>query len=570
MPTTFKLSDIQIQAYRIASITAYNRVEASPRTIDFDRSLRAEIRDPLWLLTRQWQFGEFNGEDAASAVTAKILGEHTSMNNLGFGGSNFPYDISIPMETVVERESPWADLFLAVQMGRYFIKLIKSNPVFGERITSLLNSYPLNYTPDKNDYEGNQLLDAVKGKIPDGYNLYNDIINKHVPADVTNSFAPEIELFKAWYARAFSQPVSSSSSWQPSLLEYQFKVSSTLQASAKTLVADQYCEGHLDWYSFDLQNTNKITLGLTPVDTSSKENLVSYIPTPVTFKGMPNPRFWMMEDSKTDFGKIDTSPTGMLHLLLAEFGLTCSTDWFILPYQLSINTVCEIKGIVVTDVFGQHILIRPAGRGSDSQWQRWAMFHHSTINDNTANTSQFYLPPALIKSLQGAPLEEVQFLRDEMANMVWAVESTVPSQSGKGFSGNEMAAKPPGLPANIVTTSTNGAGIRYVLGTTVPDNWIPFIPVHMDGSATEIRLQRAGMPGAKGAMGVILKEKPAPYYVNEEMVPRSGVKVSRSYQRVRWLDGKTYLWIGREKSAGKGEGMSGLRFDQVEDLNVGV
>ena len=28
-----------------------------------DTSLQARIYDPLWLLPRQWQFGEFEGED---------------------------------------------------------------------------------------------------------------------------------------------------------------------------------------------------------------------------------------------------------------------------------------------------------------------------------------------------------------------------------------------------------------------------------------------------------------------------------------------------------------------------
>jgi hypothetical protein len=33
-------------------------VRAGPRTTDFDRALRAEVRAPLWLLARQWQVGE--------------------------------------------------------------------------------------------------------------------------------------------------------------------------------------------------------------------------------------------------------------------------------------------------------------------------------------------------------------------------------------------------------------------------------------------------------------------------------------------------------------------------------
>ncbi len=50
----------------MASITRWNRLEPRPRARDLNDTLAAKPRDPLWLLTRQWQFGEFHGEDAAS------------------------------------------------------------------------------------------------------------------------------------------------------------------------------------------------------------------------------------------------------------------------------------------------------------------------------------------------------------------------------------------------------------------------------------------------------------------------------------------------------------------------
>ena len=52
---------------------AWNRVEPRIRKEQFDRVLRCEIHDPLWMLTRQWQFGEFKGEDTGSAIFARTL-----------------------------------------------------------------------------------------------------------------------------------------------------------------------------------------------------------------------------------------------------------------------------------------------------------------------------------------------------------------------------------------------------------------------------------------------------------------------------------------------------------------
>lgn len=50
----------------------WNRLEGRPRTYNFDRAMRAEVRDALWMLTKQWQMGEFQGDDAGSPVFAKI------------------------------------------------------------------------------------------------------------------------------------------------------------------------------------------------------------------------------------------------------------------------------------------------------------------------------------------------------------------------------------------------------------------------------------------------------------------------------------------------------------------
>lgn len=579
------LNLIMLQAYRKASITAYNRVESSPRTPDFDRSLRAEVRDPLWLLTRQWQFGEFQGDDAGSPVTAQILGEHTDIDRMALqAGVVTPYDGKLPLEMMVEREKLTSNLSLAVQMARYFIKLMRSKSL-GDYLGKFILKYPLDFIIDMNDHEGQQLYRASNGRVFDGYELYEDIIttnfgepqtrfgtwldspgNNDIPVADRDQLENLAIPFVEWFQRNYSQPARpEDSAWLPARLEYQFALGSAEGADQKALVADQYFEGHLDWYSVDLDSSRQLPLtSETSPNGLTMEELSSFIPAPVSFKGMPNPRFWAMEENQTNFGRIDTSATGLLHLLFAEFGLVYSNDWFMLPYPLLINTLCEIKGIVVTDVFGQHVLVRPAGHGPENNWQRWAMFHHTDRSDASFDRSLFYLPPALIKSLEGEPLEEVNFLRDEMANMVWAVEGIVPSQAGKGTSGKEMAM---GEEASVPFTPAGEAGIRYVLGTTVPENWIPFIPVHMEGSDSEIQLQRARMPGAKGALGVVLTEKPAPYFIYEEEVPRSGIIVRRAFQRARWLNGKTCLWMGRRKEAGKGEGWSNLKFDQIEQIS---
>jgi hypothetical protein len=50
----------------------------------------------------------------------------------------------------------------------------------------------------------------------------------------------------------------------------------------------------------------------------------------------------------------------------------------------------------------------------------------------------------------------------------------------------------------------------------------------------------------------------------EEEVPREGLRVTRSHQFTRWIDGSSHLWVGRRKGVGRGEGSSGLRFDSID------
>ncbi|SOD22609.1 hypothetical protein [Nitrosomonas ureae] len=586
--------------FRIPRIVAYNRLEARPRTLDFTGSLRAEVRDPLWMLTRQWQFGEFQGEDAASPVTSRIAYQHQTIDQVTFRDKKgFAFDaIKMPLETRVEREriplavretvggEIYSDVIFAVQWGKKFLRMLKDasleshHELYLKRfpIRVLPTDPPVGQTRAIQDAESEQIMTSVAGHLADGVAIWLSVEkdihdpwldtqpggNKAALKSIVTRFAKYCsEKFK----RLFTQPEDlTDSAWQKNHLEYKFSVgeASVPEEPQPVLFAEQYHQGHLDWYSFDAVTDRKLTRDSEAPPAVESEQVESFLPAPVRFKGQPQPRFWEMEETQTDFGKIETSTTGLLHLMLAEFGLIYSNDWFMLPHPMPINTVCEIRGILVDDTFGRHTFIRPAGRGPETLWQRWAMFHHTEKDSQWPSASRFYLVPAVGKVLESEPLERINFMRDEMANMVWGVESIVPSQMGKGISGYETARQ--NEKAAPLTATDENVKIRYVVGTTVPKNWIPFIPVHAEGSVSEIRLQRARMVGGESPRGWLLREPGSPYFVEEEEVPRTGIYVERSWQRTRWIGGKTFIWVGRRKTAGKGEGWSQLVFDQIIDL----
>ena len=50
----------------------WDRIEPHTRDPDLEEALQARLGDPLWLMARQWQVGEFKGEDAGSAAKARV------------------------------------------------------------------------------------------------------------------------------------------------------------------------------------------------------------------------------------------------------------------------------------------------------------------------------------------------------------------------------------------------------------------------------------------------------------------------------------------------------------------
>src|SRR4029078_10954889 len=112
---------------------AYKCLEGTPRTTNFDRALKAEVRDALWMLTRQWQLGEFEGDDAGSPVTAKICTSTIELDKYEANGHGVqPFDKSVPFEAKVEqRPIPFAvfhqdiSLDLRLLMGRRWLNILK-------------------------------------------------------------------------------------------------------------------------------------------------------------------------------------------------------------------------------------------------------------------------------------------------------------------------------------------------------------------------------------------------------------------------------------------------------------
>src|SRR3954451_22407271 len=95
------------------SITNWMRLEPRSRSAEMNTSLQARIYDPLWMLARQWQFGEFQGEDNGypgvgrwRAEGARFIRYHAAAIAPNTQVDAPRYDGSrMPLETMVERET---------------------------------------------------------------------------------------------------------------------------------------------------------------------------------------------------------------------------------------------------------------------------------------------------------------------------------------------------------------------------------------------------------------------------------------------------------------------------------
>src|SRR6185312_6482306 len=180
----------------------------------------------------------------------------------------------------------------------------------------------------------------------------------------------------------------------------------------------------------------------------------------------------------------------------------------------------------------------------------------------------------LVLTDDGDPLEEVLFLRDDMAAMAWAVEHELPSELDTGTDAyalyqQRIKANPPAPPP---AATPDGPAIYYTLETTPPDNWIPMVPVQTPQRELYLRRGTMEIPDSSGGGFTYLKARGAilepqhPFFVTDRAVPRSGVQVDRYFRYTRSYDGSIFLWLARRSGQGRGPGWSGLRFDTVNDM----
>src|SRR5215218_1461137 len=498
----------------MASITSWMRLEPRSRNAEMNTSLQARIYDPLWLLARQWQLGEFQGEDNGSPVMARWRAEAARLTRYHSGPIapntrvNAPsYDGGrMPLETLVEREEirPATSqtampekLRLAAEAGQQFLRMLDQQPLSRDYRAAFVRQYPFPAltAEQRAALDGDSLgfFDLMAPRVPDGRRLYAAFRSTGAGGIV---IAPALQIARAdsarvrqtaqlwsqWFETLFSEPEAVNPSWLPERMEYAFSVGTRLSDGERVLTAQEYSGGHLDWYAFDANA--EVTIGAA-TDNAFTETTRTVIPAPVSFRGMPTARFWEFEDAQVDFGSVDAGPTDLARMLLVEFALTYGNDWFVVPLELEVGALYRTSSLVITDIFGVRTLIKPSSE-LGAPHSLWRMFQHSHLRGSGATGSAsnlIMLTPSLLDTVESRPIEEVLFLRDEMANMAWGVERVIESATEAPVNRNEQERQL--IPPPVEKRADNK--LVYRLATEVPNNWVPLLPVQ---TATGLRLQR--------------------------------------------------------------------------------
>jgi hypothetical protein len=537
----------------MTTVYSLTRVEPVSRGGDPGRGLAATVQDPFWMLARQRQFGELTGEDAGSPVQVAFVQKEARFDGWKpESGAVLPYS---PQTDVVEAlvageaAGPAHSTLDRVQAGRALAAAVSTS--VGAKLRA---AFPVHVAPDAPRMlvrsaalfaDGLAVAAAIAGAV-DGTDAQVGSAVKLPTADAKAARA-DLIAFARWCAITFG---TGPNSWIPERLERRFELA---VGGRPVLGAPGHTREKVDWSDFDVvAETDATNTGTATTRTR--------IPTTIQFPGQPRDRFWEFEDSALALSRIDAATNDLARLALVEFSTIYGNDWFTFPIPVTYGSMQAASDLVVRDTFGTHELIAPA---VDAQWAMYRPTGSSVASRALA------VPSVTVAPLAGDVVEEVRFLRDEMANLVWGVEQIVTDGDGmrRDLADEYVRATVP------AAANPPNAAVAYRLMTDVPDHWVPFLPVRIAGGSRQVGLVEAVLR-RPDSLGDLVTSSPRSSVLQElrglvlpeEEVPSAGVVVRRRWFLARSADGGRHTWAARSVTSGRGEGASGLRFDVAEPV----
>ncbi|MDQ6688609.1 MAG: hypothetical protein M3Z50_13605 [Actinomycetota bacterium] len=549
----------------------WTRLEPQSVSGDPTPGLEARVHDPLWLLGRQWQLGEFAGEDTGSPVTVEVTTQVLPVASFRPGDDpttpGRPWEPGELLEPAVEREPTPArgpGLRQRAEAGAQLVFQLEDAGATAAVIDALLAACPLTLPwDDPADPDAVPLLALLQGRLPDAEHAATDLEAAlatappglagwlHGSTPATQSAAAD---WLAWYREYVAPPANTVDGWSTGRLEYRFSLGLSNGADQVVLSAPECAGGRIDWWSVDHDDTVSAPTATTPLP-PVQSRTATMLATPLRFAGMPASRYWEFEDGMVNLGALQVQPHDLARLAVAEFGLVYGNDWLVVPLDVPWGGMVVVQEVAYTTTFGERIVLPDADDHNRSG--QFRVFETTNRSDGTTLPGLF-VPPSAPQVVDGPALEEVMFVRDEMANMAWAVERVV-----LGPSGNVRDRRDELPPPTFTPGTESAADMDYRLANEPPNRWIPLLPVS-DGYGTFVLRKGAVVRDGHPVLGLgVVLDGDRPLVLQDEEVPREGVRLRRMSAMARRADGSRVLWTTRRVDIGKGGGSSGLAFDSA-------
>jgi hypothetical protein len=582
-------------ALKLALSPSWTRLE--PQSIGGDpaEGLSAAVYDPLWMLGRQWQVGELTGEDAGTPLAVEVLGSATPLRAFAPGDWTAetpapwePLTDDVPVEQRSEAEQDTTVGLRAAAVAASALVTTLRDRGLGAAADAVVAQCSLGLPETGGNPDGfvsgagrvlaGRSADArVVAAALEGADLPAWLLAA-VPAGRADEVRDVADAWLTWYRRDVAPPPSPATSWVGHRLEHRFRVSD----GRSVLAAPEHTGEDVGWWTFDVLDD-----AAPQGQPGLEEPLVLHqqvVATPLRFPGMPASRFFELEDAQVDLGAVGADPHDLARLLVIECALVYGGDWLVVPFDVPAGTLVRTHAVTYRTTFGERFLVHepvaPGGAASP-----WRMYDVTSAAGSALGA--LLVPPVAPGRLEGPVLEDVSFLRDEMANLVWAVEHIVEGVSGDPIPvppGRGLSPQPPPPPPDNrrvrhpSSDNPTAAGrnrrratadaLDYVLATEVPDSWVPYLP-HTGGYAAVDLIRGSirrygpddppeGTP--QRPAGRLLTGDDARRIASAE-VPRDGVRVQRVPVVARLADGTYRTWVSRRARVGRGEGRSNLAFD---------
>ncbi len=499
----------------------YLRLEPARPAGDSQRGFAAELADPAWMLGRQWQLGEHQGENASSPLSVHMEVDRVPIEPLPSRPDADPR--AIPAEAIVEAgPGDWWTIGRRARLGA---------AAAAAGLPAALG--------DEDDFRFDGLTgpyEVLNGVAFDGRKIHAQAPGDPVFAEV---------------------PAAVDDLWHTDTLAYagSFPCGGTTltvggAAGGPTGRWSGHDGGDVDWWSVDAEAP------VAPEDGAAPEELDRW-PDRFRWPGAPAARWWQIEDHRVDLGGLPPDRAHLASTLLLDLIFGHADDWFLVPVGSAIGHVLSLAEVTITDSFDE---VWPKPEAPWAAADDWTMFRVAGLGPR-----QLPIWPVAAAPLVGDPVEEVLIGIDEDANLVWAVEERLAGRVTDRL-------RPEPTPPRVLDEDAHPEPpppYSYVPTTAVPDHWHPYTREERDAAIRFVQGRlialEDGAPTARPlpVAAFLQSQGPGPHGIAPWRLPPTGVRLETRPVLARTTSGAPVLWVQRRRQPVLSLPSSGLRFDAV-------